>query len=154
MPPPPPPHAERACPPRRLPADILTLLSPSTSPCGYCGNPRPSFRANGFMAHRLSPATYNALLDAGYRRSGTYVYKSVNGVTCCQHLVIRLEAARFTPSRSQRKRQAKLRRLLAAGGVGGDAAGSGTEAGVWGTAPTPRRRKPAGGGDIHYEVQE
>lgn len=148
MPPPPPPHAERACPPRRLPADILTLLSPSTSPCGYCGNPRPSFRANGFMAHRLSPATYNALLDAGYRRSGTYVYKSVNGVTCCQHLVIRLEAARFTPSRSQRKRQAKLRRLLDAGGVGGDAAGSGTEAGVWGTAPTPRRRKPAGGGGV------
>ncbi|GAB0494807.1 hypothetical protein MMPV_006103 [Pyropia vietnamensis] len=119
-PPPPPSPVERASPPRRFPADILTLLPPSTSPCGYCGHPRPSFRSNGFLAHRLTPATYNALLDAGYRRSGTFVYKSANGVTCCQHLVIRLEAARFAPSRSQRKRQAKLRRLLAAGEVDGE----------------------------------
>ncbi|OSX77450.1 hypothetical protein BU14_0148s0026 [Porphyra umbilicalis] len=116
----PPPPAGGGSPPRRLPTDILALLSTSTSPCGYCGHPTPSFRASGFVAHRLAPSTYNDLLDAGYRRSGTYVYKLANDVTCCQHLVIRLEATHFAPSRSQRKRQAKLRRLLASGeGVGG-----------------------------------
>lgn len=52
----------------------------------------------------ITPTRLDALLDAGYRRSGCFFYRTqCPRCTACEPL--RLEVARFTPSRSQRRAQ-------------------------------------------------
>ncbi|RMZ57271.1 hypothetical protein APUTEX25_004105, partial [Auxenochlorella protothecoides] len=74
--------------------------------CAYCGKNDAS-SAHGMTAEDMSVQTYNALLDRGWRRSGTWLYKPCHLQTCCQLLTIRLEAAQFRPSKAQRKRCGK-----------------------------------------------
>jgi leucyl-tRNA---protein transferase len=62
----------------------------------------------------LDPARYGALLDLGFRRSGSYVYRPACGA-CQECRPVRLPVAQFRPTRAQRrcaKRNADLRLSL------------------------------------------
>ena len=59
----------------------------------------------------LDPSRYGALLDLGFRRSGSYVYRPACGA-CQECRPVRLPVAEFQPTRAQRrclKRNADLR---------------------------------------------
>lgn len=68
-------------------------------PCPYLPNRVATLRfGNGFAAG----PHYRALLDAGYRRNGFYVYRpACKGCDACQ--ILRVPVARFQPSRGQRR---------------------------------------------------
>lgn len=51
----------------------------------------------------LDVAHYQALIDRGWRRSGTLLYKPDVRRACCPHYTIRLPAASFKPTRDQRQ---------------------------------------------------
>lgn len=64
------------------------------------------------QAYNLHPAHYQSLIDAGWRRSGSYVYKPDNARTCCPHHTIRLHAPSFQPRRAQRRALNHLREYV------------------------------------------
>ncbi|KAG7097086.1 hypothetical protein E1B28_004472 [Marasmius oreades] len=81
----------------------------SSSLCGYCSPPgersikRSSRHIAGLDALQLSCDVYQAMIDRGWRRSGTWCYKPNLKASCCPQYPIRLDASSFKPSRSQRK---------------------------------------------------
>ena len=107
---------------RSAPDAVMTYVGRNRSSCGYCAEEEASTSgfntkrksktsvSDGAVAHRLSARAYNDLCDDGWRRSGSWVYKPVIGVTCCAQHTIRLDVGRFKASKSQRKVE---RRLLA-----------------------------------------
>jgi len=105
-------------------------------------------------AHRLQPRTYADLIDAGWRRSGCWLYRP-EARTCCPAHTIRLDAGAFAPSRAQRRALARLDAYLAGGalpgGGGGDAhrpprgASPPFGAPFGGGAPPARGASPVGG---------
>ena len=69
-------------------------------PCGYLPGRVAQNRA--FLCDRMPPQLYHELMDAGFRRSGTFVYQPVcSGCRACQP--IRVPVGRFAPSASQRR---------------------------------------------------
>jgi len=107
--------------------------------CGYCGA-RGSRSAGSLVAHRLSAHQYQALLERGWRRSGSYVYKPDMARTCCPQYTIRQEATAFRPSKGQRR---DLRRFAAE--VNGEgAAGGGAPGGAPGAPAAPAAPAAAG----------
>lgn len=93
------------------PGQDLSIVSPvgySSSSCGYCSENgrRSSGKTShkyGLWAHDLSPSHYQALCDAGWRRSGHYVYKPDLRRTCCSQVTIRLNADEFRASKRHRR---------------------------------------------------
>lgn len=55
---------------------------------------------------------YAALIDRGWRRSGTYTYKPDNHKRCCPSYTIRLDTTKFVPSKSQLRVLNKVRKFL------------------------------------------
>jgi arginine-tRNA-protein transferase len=51
----------------------------------------------------LSTTTYQQLLNRGWRRSGTLLYKPDQRASCCPHYTIRLDAEAYRPTRDQRQ---------------------------------------------------
>lgn len=84
------------------------------SDCPYCGA-RDGATLLVFWAHSLAPDDYGALLDRGFCRSGSLVYLSLNDDSCCKLFSMRVKAAEWRPSRSQRRARSRLQRALAAG---------------------------------------
>lgn len=91
---------------------LVQFLDLSTRPghCGYCGG--EGAVSQGMFVERLLLEDYQQLLDRGWRRSGSYVYKPVLEATCCPLYTIRCPAAMFAPSRSQRKALAKVHSFI------------------------------------------
>lgn len=58
------------------------------------------------LAGRLAPAEYEALMNAGWRKFGQVVFRPVCQA-CRECRPIRIDAARFTPDRSQRRTLAR-----------------------------------------------
>ena len=59
-------------------------------------------RNRAFLCEQLPPDLYQQLMDAGFRRSGIFVYQPVcAGCRACEP--IRVPVDRFTPSKSQRR---------------------------------------------------
>jgi arginine-tRNA-protein transferase len=82
-------------PPRNIP---LTTLA--EHPCPYL--PGRVARNRAFVCEGMPPALYHELMDAAFRRSGTFVYQPVcSGCRECRP--IRVPVDRFTPSKSQRR---------------------------------------------------
>eukprot|EP00172_Hildenbrandia_rubra_P000585 Plantae.Rhodophyta-Hildenbrandia_rubra.ctg1313.p1 GENE.Plantae.Rhodophyta-Hildenbrandia_rubra.ctg1313~~Plantae.Rhodophyta-Hildenbrandia_rubra.ctg1313.p1 ORF type:complete len:581 (+),score=53.37 Plantae.Rhodophyta-Hildenbrandia_rubra.ctg1313:434-2176(+) len=81
---------------------IIELWGWNRTTCGYC-NTTKSSRLFAAWSEHLYPHDYFLLMNRGWRRSGKYLYRPNNGSSCCQQLTIRMEAARFTPSKSQSK---------------------------------------------------
>ena len=57
----------------------------------------------GMVAERLTPHGYQDLLDRGWRRSGTYLYRPRIEGQCCAHYTIRQDATQFEPSASHKR---------------------------------------------------
>ena len=54
-------------------------------------------------AHVMTAQDYQTLIDRGWRRSGKYVYKPTNSMTCCPAYTISCHALEFQLSKSQKK---------------------------------------------------
>jgi arginine-tRNA-protein transferase len=106
-------------PPPRL--SLVTDYGAAASPCGYCGSRADTSWSHGGLAETLTPEAFQELLDAGWRRSGRWLYRPDNARTCCELLTIRLDVAKFAPSREQRRALKRWEAYLA-GAPLGDAA--------------------------------
>ncbi|GAX75009.1 hypothetical protein CEUSTIGMA_g2455.t1 [Chlamydomonas eustigma] len=82
------------------PSIILDAGSYKSS-CGYCKS--ESSLAHGMLTELISVSAYQDLIDVGWRRSGTYLYKPLMPDTCCSLYTIRLDAPAFQPTKEQRK---------------------------------------------------
>ena len=82
------------------------------SSCGYCDREGPTSKSHGMHAHACSVEDYQSLLDRGWRRSGSWMYRPHLDDTCCPPFTIRLDARAFTPTKSQRKVERRWRRYL------------------------------------------
>ncbi len=69
-------------------------------PCPYL--PGLEARERFFVARRLDPELYHDLMDAGFRRSGEMFY-AADCPGCRRCVPLRVPAADFAPSRSQRR---------------------------------------------------
>ncbi|KAF2400149.1 arginyl-tRNA-protein transferase 1 [Trichodelitschia bisporula] len=82
-------------------ASLLAPYGYQSASCGYCKRSRTSASYYA-QTSRLLPEDYQALIDRGWRRSGTLLYKPDIRLGCCPHHTIRLEAAAFSPRRDQK----------------------------------------------------
>lgn len=82
------------------------------SPCGYCGSSEDTSCSYGMHADVLTVDAYQALLDRGWRRSGSWVYKPLHARTCCQLITIRLAVDGFKPNKEQRRVQRRWESYL------------------------------------------
>ena len=74
----------------------------SSDKCGYCGGKKenPGSATWGLGSSRLSVVDYQKMMDRGFRRCGTYIYKYDLEKSCCQPYTIRLNVNEFTISQS------------------------------------------------------
>lgn len=83
----------------KSPLDSLTPLHISVPhPCPYLPNRESTSLFQ--LTKSLPPATYQRLMDSGFRRSGQMVYRPIC-TTCTECRPIRVPVATFEPSRSQ-----------------------------------------------------
>lgn len=82
------------------------------SSCGYCRSPRHNSISHGMVAYSLTVYDYQALLDRGWRRSGSFLYKPEMEKTCCPSYTIRLKASDFVPSKEQLRVSRRMQRFL------------------------------------------
>eukprot|EP00842_Homolaphlyctis_polyrhiza_P005180 jgi/Hompol1/5663/HPOL_002051-RA len=95
---------------------FVAITGASESACGYCHSSDSSKTSFGMWAYQgLTAATYQSLLDRGWRRSGQYLYKPDLATTCCPQYTIRQLSLRSACSRGQKKVLKKMRRFLATG---------------------------------------
>nr|MBM4111718.1 arginyltransferase [Phycisphaerae bacterium] len=71
-----------------------------TRPCPY--RPGESMRVRAFLAESMLPSDYQALMDQGFRRTGTMLYAPACE-TCSACIPLRVPVDEFTPSKSQRR---------------------------------------------------
>ncbi|XP_017761459.1 PREDICTED: arginyl-tRNA--protein transferase 1 [Eufriesea mexicana] len=79
--------------------------------CGYCKSPNTNF-SHGMSTHILNVQDYQALMDRGWRRCGSYCYKSIMDQTCCPMYTIKCEALNFKISKSQKKMMKRMTKFL------------------------------------------
>lgn len=107
--------------------DAVSYVGRNVSDCGYCASPDASV-SDGAVAHGLSTKRYGELIDDGWRRSGTWIYKPAIDVSCCAQHTIRVSVDAFRPSKKQRqvlrRLDAYLRRERDEGSDGGDEDGA------------------------------
>ncbi|XXG39593.1 hypothetical protein AAC387_Pa01g0519 [Persea americana] len=82
------------------------------SSCGYCKSKAPTSITHGLSASSLTVDDYQDLLDRGWRRSGSFLYKPEMEKTCCPSYTIRLKAEDFVPSKEQARVYKRMQRYL------------------------------------------
>lgn len=87
------------------PLSLVSYAGYNRGHCGYCGRSDGS-ESFGLVALSLSVHVYQALIDRGWRRSGTYIYKPNLRTSCCKLYTIRLDAESFAGNTSKDQRQA------------------------------------------------
>uniref|UniRef100_A0ACD5U1K8 Uncharacterized protein n=1 Tax=Avena sativa TaxID=4498 RepID=A0ACD5U1K8_AVESA len=80
--------------------------------CGYCRSTGPTSISHGLWATSLNAHDYQALLDRGWRRSGSFLYKPEMERTCCPAYTIRLKASDFICSKEQDRVLRRMQRFL------------------------------------------
>lgn len=70
-------------------------------------NDNAAITVAGMLSQRLSVHDYQDLVDQGWRRSGTFLYKPLQQDTCCSPYTIRLDVTQFRASKQQRRLQKK-----------------------------------------------
>jgi leucyl-tRNA---protein transferase len=91
----------RACPyPSHPPPVAVRLAVLPEHECSYL--PGRVARSRAFVASRMPAEVYHAFMDAGFRRSGRFVYQPICG-GCRACLPLRVPVATFQPSKSQRR---------------------------------------------------
>ena len=91
---------------------LVSDAGPYNSSCGYCKSEEGS-RSHGMIAEKLSVSTYQDLIDRGWRRSGSFLYRPNMKESCCCLYTIRLDATSFNASKSQRKLLRRWKSFLA-----------------------------------------
>ncbi|KAJ8062619.1 hypothetical protein OCU04_009143 [Sclerotinia nivalis] len=86
----------------QAPVSLLSPLGYSNNSCGYCHNNSGSFSYYA-KTRKLQPEFYQGLLDRGWRRSGTLLYKPDLRKSCCPQYTIRLDSHQFHPTKDQRQ---------------------------------------------------
>ncbi|KAH8811769.1 arginine-tRNA-protein transferase-like protein 1 [Xylogone sp. PMI_703] len=89
----------------QTPGPAPGLLSPigyRNNSCGYCHNKSGSFSYYS-RTTQLSPQFYEALLNRGWRRSGTLLYKPDLRASCCPQYTVRLDSHAVHVSKDQRQ---------------------------------------------------
>ena len=121
------------------PLSIVDNCGAYTAHCGYCSAPGDTAASVGMWAHALAPATYNALVDAGWRRSGRWVYRPLPTAAvvggsgrddedgageeddepshppCCVAHTIRLDVGQVKLTKAQRRCRNRMAAFLAGG---------------------------------------
>lgn len=69
--------------------------------CGYCGKDDESY-IYGISFKELTINEYQQLIDRGFRRSGSFIYKPDVRRSCCPQYTIRLDVDKFKPTKDQR----------------------------------------------------
>ncbi|OTA57252.1 arginyl-tRNA-protein transferase [Hypoxylon sp. EC38] len=88
------------------PEDAFLYISPigyrKSSSCGYC---RRKGAGHSYFARAtsMSPASYQALVDRCWRRSGSLLYRPNQRDACCPHYTIRLDSRRLRTTKDQRQ---------------------------------------------------
>lgn len=78
----------------------VTVYETDNGPCPYLDNRR--WVTHTFAVPHVPDRTYEEMINAGWRRSGTFFYQNhCPGCRACQP--IRVPVAEFTPSKSQRR---------------------------------------------------
>ncbi|EGC37630.1 hypothetical protein DICPUDRAFT_29956 [Dictyostelium purpureum] len=84
-----------------------------SSECNYCGESENGRICFGMTCYQLTVEDYQSLIDIGWRRSGTFLYKPDNPNGCCPQYTIRLEALNFRPSKDNIKTKKKFQNYIA-----------------------------------------
>ncbi|XVE99739.1 hypothetical protein REPUB_Repub03eG0226900 [Reevesia pubescens] len=82
------------------------------SSCGYCNSSGRTSISHGLWANNITVNDYQDLLDRGWRRSGSFLYKPEMERTCCPSYTIRLKASDFVPSKEQLRVYRRMQRFL------------------------------------------
>ncbi|KAI1093427.1 arginine-tRNA-protein transferase [Rostrohypoxylon terebratum] len=82
-----------------------------SSNCGYC---RRKGLGHSYFARAtsMSAASYQALVDRCWRRSGSLLYRPNQRDACCPHYTIRLDSGRFRPTKDQRQAVNRLNKYI------------------------------------------
>jgi len=92
-------HLASAWPAIPPPADIPLTVLPEHE-CSYL--PARMAQTRGFICDRIPAELYHELMNAGFRRSGRFIYQPICA-GCRECRPIRLAVDRFEPSKSQRR---------------------------------------------------
>ncbi|KAK9456862.1 arginine-tRNA-protein transferase [Dipodascopsis uninucleata] len=79
--------------------------------CGYCKRDHGS-AIYGIHAYAISTQDYQTLMDHGFRRSSSFLYKPDLRNSCCPQYCIRLEASKFKPSKEHRQGLNRFSRFI------------------------------------------
>ena len=82
--------------------------------CGYCKGKKenPGSATWGIGSPRLSTTDYENIMNYGWRRCGTYIYKYDLEQSCCQPYTIRLNVNEFKMSNNHKKVLKKFNAFL------------------------------------------
>lgn len=94
---------------------LVSLAGSNSAKCGYCHSDSDSSVSTGVFAHMLEPGAYQRMIDHGWRRSGRYCYKPDMRQSCCSSYTIRLDAAEFQISKTQRRVLTTMAKYLMGG---------------------------------------
>ncbi|CAF1223886.1 unnamed protein product [Rotaria sordida] len=95
-------NTDGSCSAGLCPSSLISLRKIHSSNCGYCQTKRGKI-SFGIVASKMLVDDYLLLMDRGWRKCGTYYYKSLMDKTCCPLYTIRCDANNFELSRSQRR---------------------------------------------------
>ena len=91
---------------------VVQLHGSHSSTCGYCHAKTRGRASYGLTAAALTCSDYQALIDAGWRRSGDYCYRPDNEKGCCPNWTIRLKVSEFVKNKAQKKVERRMRDWL------------------------------------------
>ncbi|CAM9705112.1 unnamed protein product [Scytosiphon promiscuus] len=128
---------------------LVEICGTYRTKCGYCKRNTKTSVSYGLLAKRLTCADYQDLIDRGWRRSGTFVYKPIMHETCCPQYTIRLDTTRFKHTKAQRHVLNRLRRYL-----NGDTNIGSSASGSQGAASGRKASSSAGGGKADSREKE
>ncbi|KAB5544353.1 hypothetical protein DKX38_012465 [Salix brachista] len=80
--------------------------------CSYCKSAGRTSIFHGSWADSLTVDDYQDLLDRGWRRAGSVLYKPEMEKTCCPSYTIRLRASDFVPSKEQQRVSRRMQRFV------------------------------------------